>query len=275
MEKFCLKCGAVADETATSCPGCGAPLGQPAASAYPQAATPPPPQAVPPQQPVAPVQNYPPQGYQQQPNYPPQNYPPPPGYPQQSYPMSAPKKKSSSAFKWILGILVTLFLLAVLVVAAGYYAFQKAKSKMAAIETETQQEQANVTPLKVPICSLLSAKDVSAAIGVPIVSAEANDAGACVYTAKGTADDMVSKHMDATIKQGGATADQQKTIEQFTNLLKPKNEGAAQPVDPNATTPVLVMDVDLGGRACGDENLRDPAQTPAGRTEDLYRRRSF
>jgi hypothetical protein len=97
MEKFCLKCGAVAHEAATSCPGCGAPLGQPAAGAYPQAATPPQqaaPQAGPPQQPA-----------------PPQNYPPAPGYPQQNYPISVPKKKSSSAFKWILGILVTLFVL--------------------------------------------------------------------------------------------------------------------------------------------------------------------
>ena len=248
MEKFCLKCGAVADETATSCPGCGAPLGQPAASAYPQATTPPQ-QAAPPQQPVAPPQNYPPQGYQQQPNYPPQSYPPPQGYPRQNYPLSAPAKKSSSAFKWIFGILVTLFVLFALVVWAGYYAFHRAKSKIEAIAAETQQEQANVKPLTMPICSLLSADDVSAAIGVPIVSAEArvstgaNAENVCVYSAKGTPDEMASKHIDAITKQSGGTADQQRTIQQITNYLKPKKD-ANQPVDPNATTPVLMMDVD-------------------------------
>src|ERR1700743_1882203 len=101
-----------------------------------------------------------------------------------------------------------------------------------------------------PICSLLSGDEISAAIGVPIVSAEsrvstgANAENVCVYNAKGTADEMASKHMDATIKQGGANADQQKTIQQFAKLLKPTKEGADQPVDPNATTPVLTVDVD-------------------------------
>jgi hypothetical protein len=137
----------------------------------------------------------------------------------------------------------------VVVVWAGYYAVHRMKNKFNAIAAETQQEQANVKPLTMPICSLLSAEDVGAAIGVPIVSAEARDsaeantANVCVYTAKGTADDMASRHMDATIKQGGATADQQQTIQQFTNLLKPKKD-ANQPVDPNATTPVLMLDVD-------------------------------
>jgi hypothetical protein len=54
---------------------------------------------------------------------------------------------------------------------------------------------------------------------------------------------MTSKHIDATIKQGGTTADQQQTIQQITNMLKPKKD-ANQPVDPNATTIVLMMDVD-------------------------------
>lgn len=249
MEKFCLKCGSVANETATTCPNCGALLGQPAFQAYPQAAPPPPqpvapPQPAPLQQPVPPPQNYPPQGYQQQPNY-----PPPPAYPQ-GYPMSAPKKKSSSAFKWILGILITLFVLAGFFVWAAYYAMHRVKDKIDAMASETQREQASVSPLKVPICSLLSANDVGAAVGVPIVAAEervsaqANGPNVCVYTARGTADEMASKHMDAIVKQGGANADQQKTIEQFTNMLKPKDEGANKPADPNATTPVLTMDID-------------------------------
>src|SRR6202000_944608 len=126
-----------------------------------------------------------------------------PGYTHQSYPMSTPKKKSSSAFKWILGILVTLFVLGGLFVWAAYVAIHRVKNKFDAIATETQQEQANVKPLEMPICSLLSAEDVGKAIGVPIVAAEANAANACVYTAKGTADDMTSKHIDATVKQSG------------------------------------------------------------------------
>jgi hypothetical protein len=163
--------------------------------------------------------------------------------------MTAPTKKSSSAFKWILGILVALFVLGGLFVWAVYNAIHRVKNKLNAIATETQQEQANVKPLKMPICSLLSAEDVGAAIGVPIVSAEArvsteaNPANVCVYTAKGTPDDMASKHIDAIAKQSGGTADQQQTIQQITNMLKPKKD-ANQPVDPNATTPVLMMDVD-------------------------------
>jgi hypothetical protein len=243
MEKFCLKCGAVANETATNCPSCGALLGQPAASAYPQAAAPPPPpQAASAPQTVAPPQNYPPQSYAPQASYAPGTFPPAPSYPQQSYPMSTPPKKSNSAVKWIVGILVTLFVLFLMVVGIGYYAFHKVKNKFEAISAESQQEQANVTPLKMPVCSLLSAADVSAAIGVPIVSAEANDANACVYTAKGTADDMASKHMSAVMKQNGGNAQQQQMMEQFSSLLKPKKQDG--PVDPNATTPVLMMDVD-------------------------------
>jgi hypothetical protein len=145
--------------------------------------------------------------------------------------------------------LVTLFVLGGLFIWGVYSAIHRVKNKLNAIVTETQQEQANVKPLTMPICTLLSGDEVSAAIGVPIVSAEArvstggNAENVCVYTAKGTPDEMTSKHMDATIKQGGATADQEKTIQQFTNMLKPKKD-ANQPVDPNATTPVLMMDVD-------------------------------
>jgi hypothetical protein len=249
MEKFCLKCGAVANETATTCPSCGAPLGQPAASAYPQAATPPPSQN------PAPAQNYPPQSYPPQ-NTPQQNYPPPqsypagtfpppPSYPPQGYPQAPPPKKTSSAVKWIVGILVTLFVLFVLVAGSIYYVFHRVKNKFEAIATETRQEDANVPPLKMPVCSLLSAEEVGAAIGVAIVDTKATKPNTCAYYAKGTPDDMVSKHMSAIMKQSGANAQQQQTIQKFTDMFKTEKKGDAnQPADPNATTVVLKVDVD-------------------------------
>ena len=228
MAKFCTQCGSQADDMATACGSCGVPFAPPQGQGYAQGA--PPPGYVSPQ-----PQGYPPpqQGYQQQ-GYPPpqQTYPPPQGYP------GAAPKKSGSALKWILGILLFLFLCVVLVVGGLFYLAHKVKSKIDAVTGPGGFSTTVGEAVTGDTCRFLSAADVGSAIGVPIVSTKQTARG-CEYFAKGTPAEMNSKHMEATLKQRGGD-DQQKEMIQKMMLGGLAQNGSTE----DATTVVLKYDID-------------------------------
>lgn len=229
MAKFCTQCGSQADDTAAACGSCGTSFAPAPGQGYAQGA--PPPGYIPPQ-----PQGYPPpqQGYQQQ-SYPPpqqQSYPPP-----QGYPGTAPKK-SGSAVKWILGILLFLFLCAVLAVGGLFYLAHKVKSKIDAVTGPGGFSTTVGEAVTGDTCRFLSAADVGSAIGVPIVSTKQTATG-CEYFAKGTPGEMNSKHMAATLKQRGGDNQQQEMIQKMM-LGGLAQNGSTE----DATTVVLKYDID-------------------------------
>jgi len=238
MAKFCTQCGSQADDTAMDCRSCGTPFAPAPGQGYAQGAPPPgyipplPQGYPPPQQGYAPPQ----QGYAppQQQGYPPQqqSYPPPQGYP------GAAPKKSGSAVKWILGILLFLFLCVVLVVGGLFYLAHKVKSKIEAVTGPGGFSTTVGEAVTGDTCRFLSAADVGSAIGVPIVSTKQTGTG-CEYFAKGTPGEMNSKHMEATLKQRGGDNQQQEMIQKMM-LGGLAQNGTTE----DATTVVLKYDID-------------------------------
>jgi hypothetical protein len=240
MAKFCTQCGSQADDTATACGSCGTPFAPVPGQGYAQGA--PPPGYVPPQ-----PQGYPP---------PPQSYPPPQGYP------GTPPKKSGSAVKWILGILLFLFLCVGLVVGGLFYLAHKVKSKIEAVTGPGGFSTTVGEAVTGDTCRFLSAADVGAAIGVPIVSTKQTAAG-CEYFAKGTPGEMNSKHMAAMIKQPGVNSQQTEIIKTITtgslNSQSPTEDATtivlAYAIDPNSARMQMKLNSKLFGHQAGSQGL--------------------
>ena len=90
-------------------------------------------------------------------------------------------------------------------------------------------------------CRFLSKEEVSHAVGIEIIRADAQDSG-CNYIAKGDPADMVSKHMTSMVtsqaKSNGnpATAQQQKMMQQITGAFFKQQESSDKDLSKEAAT---------------------------------------
>ena len=200
MAVFCGKCGAPVPEGAGFCTACGAQVVQ-AVAPVPPAYTPAPP---------TPAYAPPPNAYGQTPNaygQTPNAYGQTPNaYSQPVY--GAPPvagapvavKKGTSGTKIVLIVLGVLFFGAVLVVGGIYWelhrAYNKVKDEAAAAGFSSPDISTLGESSHMEACKYLSASDVGAAIGVPIIEAKSDDSG-CHYIASGSADRFTMGHIKA------------------------------------------------------------------------------
>ena len=196
MAKFCTKCGAAL--TGVFCVKCGADMRQsatPTSQPAPQnsgsiasetAPAPPPLAAVP--------------------------------------PSPSTKKKMSPLAK--LGIAAVILVFAGGALAAGgiYYAVHRVRQKIheetggilgSSSDASSSNDSSSSTDNTMGnVCRFLSKEDVSKAIGVEIIRAQAHD-NSCDYIAKGTQADMMAKHATAMAATRGADQKTQQMLQQF------------------------------------------------------------
>ena len=98
-------------------------------------------------------------------------------------------------------------------------------------------------------CRFLSKEDVSKAVGIEIIRAQAQGGG-CSYIAKGDPADMVSKHMTSMVKSqaksngSNPTEEQTKMMQQITGAFFKQQEASDKGLSKEATTgEVLILSV--------------------------------
>jgi hypothetical protein len=245
MAKFCGSCGSPLNEGKRFCGKCGAPAsseGQPSSSPSQPAYTP----VVQPQVPVTPA----------------------------AVPIAPATASTGSSALLKVGIaaVVIIFVGGVAALGAVYYVVHKVKEKVAAVRHEVEGDNPSsahgelasmiqkaassagasnddASGFKGDPCRFLSKEDVSKAVGIEIVRAEAQDSG-CNYIAKGDPADMVSKHMTAMVggqakKSGtGLTQDQTKMMQQLTGAFFKQQEASDKDLSKQAATgEVLILGV--------------------------------
>jgi hypothetical protein len=229
---FCAKCGALLAESATFCGGCGA-------------------RKQVPNQPVAPSMTTPQSAA---------SAPPVPG-------------KSNTLLKVGIALVAVIAIGGVLALAAAVYAAHKVSEKAHAV---TRQVLGGDSPsaagglasmlksaagsddddsaFKGDPCRFLTKEDVSHAIGVTIVRAQAQDAG-CSYIAHGDPADMTSKHMAAMMSSQvaakGETVDPktQQMMQQITGAFFKQQESSDKDLSAEAKTgevPILSVSFSSG-----------------------------
>lgn len=232
MATFCVKCGALLAESATFCGACGTRKQVPNQPAAPSMTTP---------QSAAPA-------------------PPVPG-------------KSNTLLKVGIALVAVLAIGGILAFAAAMYAAHKVSEKAHAV---TRQVLGTDTPsaagglasmLKSAAgsddgdahfngdpCRFLSKEDVSSAVGVAIIRAQAQDAG-CNYIAHGDPADMTSKHMTSMVASQvtakGETVDPktQQMMQQITGAFFKQQESSDKDLSAQAATgevPVLTVSFSSG-----------------------------
>ena len=273
MAKFCGKCGSALNDTAAFCGGCGAklPVESPAPAApapftpvqtayapVPSTFTPTP--ATPAPEPVAftPV--------------PAAFTPTPAAYtPGNPYP-AAGAKKSNTLLKVIVACVLVLFVGGALALGGLWYAAQKIKEKAHAVAAQAlggnpaasgglgemlggvaslkgdSGSDGSAGGFKGDPCRFLSKEEVSQAVGVQVIRADAKDEG-CSYIAKGDPADVTAKHMSSMIGGLGADAKTQKTIQKLAGGLFAQQEANDKSLSSEAATgeiPVLVVSFTSG-----------------------------
>lgn len=233
MATFCAKCGALLAESATFCGGCGSRKqvpNEPAAQTMtaPQSAAP---------------------------------APPAPG-------------KSNTLLKVGIALVVVIAIGGVLALAAAMYAAHKVSEKAHAV---SRQVLGGDTPsaagglasmlksaassgdddsqFKGDPCRFLSTEDVSRAVGVAIIRAQAQDAG-CSYIAHGDPADMTSRHMTAMVNsqvtakgEKPPNAQQQQMMQQITGAFFKQQEASDKSLSAEAATgevPILSVSFSSG-----------------------------
>jgi hypothetical protein len=237
MASFCAKCGSIIGESATFCGSCGTRT-QPS---QPASTQPSPVQAVPPPQPGA----------------------PPPAVPRQS----------NTLLKVGIALVAVIAVGGVLALAAAMYAAHKVSEKAHAISRQVLGGDSpsaagglasmlkgaagsdDDDAFKGDPCRFLSKEDVTHAVGVTIVRAQAQDAG-CSYIAHGDPADMTSKHMAAMVSsqvsangEKPPTAQQQQMMQQITGTFFKQQESSDKSLSAEAATgevPVLTVSFSSG-----------------------------
>ena len=253
MTRFCGACGSPLPETAIYCGSCGAarvPV-QPASRAQEPAALPPitpdpatwATVALPTSHAPAPAASQPP---------PPAAYvSAPAGYaPAVAYPV----KKSNTLLKVILGVVVLLCVGSALALAGLYYGVQMVRQKVHQIAGQELGGSSLFNGndsgggFKGDPCRFLSKAEVSQAVGVVVIRADAKDDG-CSYIAKGDPADVTAKHAAAMLGGLGADAQTQKTIQKFAGAIFAQQEAGDKSLSAQAATgevPVLVVSFTSG-----------------------------
>jgi hypothetical protein len=126
-----------------------------------------------------------------------------------------------------LGIAAVVVVFAGGALAAGgiYYAVHRVSQKIheetggilgsSSDSTSSSDSQSSANNTMGNVCRFLSKEDVSRAIGVEIIRAEALDNDGCNYIAKGTQADMMAKHATAMAASRGADKKTQQMLQQF------------------------------------------------------------
>jgi hypothetical protein len=254
MTKFCGACGSPLPETAIYCGSCGAarvPV-QPASRAQEPAALPP----ITPGDPaswatVALPASYPQAPAASQPQPPAAYVAAPAGYvPAVPYPV----KKSNTLLKVVLAVVVLLCVGSALLLAGLYYGVQMVRQKVhqiagqelggsSAFNGSDSREGFKGDP-----CRFLSKAEVSQAVGVVVIRADAKDDG-CSYIAKGDPADVTAKHAAAMLGGLGADAQTQKAIQKFAGAIFAQQQADDKSLSAQAVTgevPVLVVSFTSG-----------------------------
>ncbi len=234
MASFCGRCGSVVADKAGFCGKCGAPV-QPAGQSS---------QVQPAPQGVAASAVNPP-----------------------------PASKSNTLLKVGIALVAVLAIGGILAFAAAMYAAHKVSEKAHAV---TRQVLGTDTPaaagglasmlksaagsddgdahFKGDPCRFLSKEDVSSAVGVAIIRAQAQDAG-CNYIAHGDLADMTSKHMTSMVGSQGAAKGEtvdpktQQMMQQITGAFFKQQESSDKDLSAQAATgevPVLSVSFSSG-----------------------------
>ena len=214
MASFCGNCGAPLAEQAAFCGGCGAKKTPPGQNAQYQ-----------PVQLSMPTQT------------------PAPSAP----PAAAAPAKSSALLKVAIVVVAVLAVGGVVAVAGAMYVVHKVSEKAHAVTRQvlgdqepegglasllkTTGESGSKSEFKGDPCRFLSTEDVSHAVGIAIIRAEAHDEG-CMYIAHGDPADMTSKHMASMVanqaKANGQDIDpkQQRMMQEITGAFFKQQESS-------------------------------------------------
>ena len=243
MSKFCGYCGSPLNEGKKFCAKCGAP-------------------SLSPEQPLS---------FPVQPTYtaaiPPQLTP---------AAVAAPQR-SNTLLKLGVAAVVIIFVGGLVALGAVYYAVHKVKEKVQAVTHQVEGDSAASTPGGLAAlvqkatasgdtkddsgsgfggdpCRFLSKEEVSRAVGIEIIRADAQDSG-CNYIAKEDPADMVSKHMTSMTtsqaKSNGnkVTDQQQKMMQQMTGAFFKQQESSDKDLSKEASTgevPILSVSFTSG-----------------------------
>jgi hypothetical protein len=263
MTKFCGACGSPLPETAIYCGVCGA-AAVPASRAQEPAARPPAPMTSDPANwatvalPVSvPLPANPgPAPYTPGPAA--SQTPPPAAYvsaPAGYVPaMAYPAKKSNTLLKVVIAVVVLLCVGSALALAGLYYGAQLVRQKVHQVAAQ-EFGDSNVFHgndsgggFKGDPCRFLSKAEVSRAVGLVVIRADARDDG-CSYIAKGDPADVTAKHAAAMLGGLGADAQTQKTIQKFAGAIFAQQEASDKNLHAEAATgevPVLVVNFTSG-----------------------------
>lgn len=225
MASFCTKCGARLNEGQGFCSGCGAATGASSAA-----------------QPSAPAPSAPTTSA---------TAVPPAAAPPVFAPVAAPAAPASSGGSTLAKILIAIVAVFVLLGAIGiasvvYIGYRvKKKAHEIGINSATFEQHAP-TMRGVNACRLLPKEDVSQAIGIEIVRAEAatgSDPG-CVYSVKGDAADMTAKHA-ALMQKNQTSKSDQDTIENFAKgIFHAQAQQDSSMSDHPGETPAFAFGID-------------------------------
>jgi hypothetical protein len=215
MAAFCGSCGTQVGDGGQFCPKCGAPRGDTAATKGPWS---------PGLAAVAPGSVAP----------------------------AAPSKKMSAGVKLLIAAVVIIFVCVGVAVAGMAYAAHRVSQKFHEIadgqldgsSAAGTSSKANAAHVSGDPCRYLSKEDVTAAIGVEIVRAEAADGG-CSFFAKGDQAEMSAKHVTAMMAKNGADAQTQKMIQNFSSgMFKTFQEEQPHSGDGSGTVVVFNYQID-------------------------------
>ncbi len=235
MASLCGKCGSVVGDGGRFCPKCGAPAGE-AATTGPWASGPGITVSV--SRPVATALG------------------------------PEPPKRMSGGAKLAIAAVVIIFVTAGVAVAGMAYAAHRVTQKFHEIanggdDSASPAASASKSHLSGNPCRFLGKEDVSAAIGVEIVRAEAIDGG-CSFYAKGDQAEMTSKHLTAMMAKNGADAQTKKMIQGISGgLLKSLQQEKTEPDDGTGTVVVFNYGIDDNG-AVEQMNLNRKAMRHVG-----------
>ena len=237
MASFCGNCGASLAEQAAFCGSCGAMKGAPSQNSQYQPVQP----AVPPQPAAATAPTVP--------------------------------AKSNTLFKVVVGAVAVLAVGGALAVGGVMYAVHKVSEKAHALtdrvlgDKEPAGDGSGSVPkgagradedstIKGDPCRFLSTEDVSHAVGIAIIRAEAHGEEGCMYIAHGDPADMTSKHMASMVtnqaKSNGQNVDakQQEMMQQITGVFFKEQESSDKNLAAEAAKgEVIVLAVSFESRA--------------------------